>query len=391
LRLKLRDARRTGGRWWAKLREVLSRREPRLLILGLVLTLLPPVLAARYLETEEPTLGQPSAVGFIPPSTAEPERGFALGMLVRVGKCNEDVDVTVVAAGTSEYWVDHRDLDPDASFWLALPGADADTVTVRLGATATDVTVPQDAPPKARSQPLKYTRRQAGDLAIVKGTVTRWTDTLKPVIAWYSADWLERRGPGSCFLRLPALTGEPGMVSAQIARRKAWAAKDSKKFPIRPYDVKIASRGMESVYDGTLEIAHASTIVVASTGDVDGGASLPSPDASSNGSASWTCRGRYKEVWSLDATDAHDSPDIVQGLQVTTTTAALSAATLRAQSGGNCSALAVVVESGAGFRRDVVLLAVGSIVSLGFAILVDLVRGLAKRRRRYLPPPGAGP
>ena len=355
----------------------LTRRRQLALVAGLALILGAPWLAIHVLRTDPPPPGEPAAVGFVPPEPATPGKGFALGLLVEVKGCDKRVDVTAVAAGTAEYWIDNRRLDERKTFRLALPDASPHEVKVELGTRASDVTdPPKNASKTERPSALKIVdKRQERDLLIVEGRVSRWPNTVAPVVARYSADWLTRRGLGSCYLRLPALTGSIGIVSSQAAQGLGVPLGDDRY--VKPDQIKVDSKWLQrwATYESRLEIVHGVAIVVTASGDaVDVGASLPSPDTTTNGSPTWACNGHPKRVGALRDTSG-DVPELLNGLDKFKTVGAYSSRLLAREDAGDCSAVAVVVESSAGYSRDLVLLAVGALASLGFTTLVEL--GLA--------------
>ena len=89
------------------------------------------------------------AVGFVPPAPARPGRGFAVGVAVKVNGCSNPVDVSVVAAGTADYWIDQlqspRKNPVWSSFRLILPGVGLRDLRVGLADSATDLTTPAQA------------------------------------------------------------------------------------------------------------------------------------------------------------------------------------------------------------------------------------------------------
>jgi hypothetical protein len=117
---------------------------------------------------------------------------------------------------------------------------------------------------------------------------------------------------------------------------------------------------------------HGATTVVVATGDLLTGDSLPSPDTSTHGSPTWTCRGRPKAVGLLQPERGERVPDLILGFSPGDSGGAFSARALKDGDAGNCSALAVIVQLGSAYQRDLVLLATGAIVSLGFTILIEL-------------------
>ncbi len=55
-------------------------------------------------DDANPSLG---ALGFVPPQRPLPGKGFAVGMAIIVSGCSNPVKVSVVVAGTGDYWDEH--------------------------------------------------------------------------------------------------------------------------------------------------------------------------------------------------------------------------------------------------------------------------------------------
>jgi hypothetical protein len=348
------------------------------LLVGLLLIGLGPMFALVVLRVRQPARVEPAALGFDPPGEARNGRGFALGVHLKVDDCDDDVEVTVVATGTAEFWLDRERMGHTARFAIALPDARAEEVRVTLGASASDVTVPQDVPrggnsPAGEDHDLTVTERRVdGELLIVEGRVKRWLDTLAPVVVHYRADWLADRGLGSCYLSLPALTGDRSMLSTQIARGLAYPLGQA---PLGPKDTDVYSLRTKrsAIYNPTLEILRGGTTVEVLGGDVDGGSSLPPPGSTTQGSPRWGCAGGPSSVGVLRDGSEQPVPDVLLGRNLDRSGGVLSDEALARYDAGNCSAVAVVVQASASYQRDLVLLAVGALVSLGFTILIETV------------------
>ena len=351
-------------------------------VIGLALILLPVATGGYLIRSDQPQRQEPASVGFVPPLPAKPHRGFALSMLVEVASCAGPARVVVVAAGTAEYWHDrgHRlhEIEHSRSylprrFRFALPDVRAGTLRVWRGRNATDVQVPQE--PAQSAAPRRFleiqTKSPSADrsLTVVTGTVPKWTQDLAPIVAGYEArGWLKRKGWGSCFLKLPALTGDLSVVSAQMSRGRA-----GQQFgPVQDFPVSSTRTKASAVYKAWLDPTHGATTVLARGGDISTGESLPSPTSSTNGSPTWACGPRTKKPGLLLGRQPSTVPDIIFGYGADATPGALARRAVELGDKGDCSALAVLIESSAGWRRDALLLLVGALVSLGFAICIEL-------------------
>jgi hypothetical protein len=347
--------------------------------LGATLVVGPLALGVPLLSQENPSRVEPASVGFVPPVLAKPGRGFTIGLVARVRDCGEPLDVTVVAAGTAEYWLDNADrLRGPANFQLALPNVLGE-VRVRPGTTATDVVDPDTTKLRRKDPALLAPENfrierptQDGELTIVRGAITNWPSTLVPIIADFDADWTEERGLESCFVQLPAIAGDLSILSAQRARREA---RKVEELVVGLDDLTVDSRGLGigARYDPGLEVAYGTATVRIENGSIDTDESLPQPPRSVNGNPTWTCSGQARKANLLDEA-LRKSPTgnyVLLGPDPAGTAGALSTLALIVGPGGDCSAVVAVVESSAPWKRDLLLLLIGAIVSLGITILVE--------------------
>jgi hypothetical protein len=363
---------------------VLDSATRRLWRLGFAIALIvgPLVVGIMALSQQSPQRVEPSSVGVVPPVAARPARGFTVGLVARLNSCDQPLDVTVVAAGTAEYWIDNAArMRGRSRFRLALPGVLDRKVEVRTGTTAGDVVDPDTtrlrrgdaplvAPPDFRVDPVQ----QRGDLTIVSGAIKNWPATLVPIIAEFRADWIEERGIGTCFIHLPAIAGDLSILSAQRALGKA---RHVRSLIVGPNDLTVDSRrlGIAARYRPGLEVAYGSATVRVDNGSIDSDESLPAPGESVNGNPTWTCSGRARSTKALAETSsarASDTDDyVLLGPDPLGSAGALSTAALRARPAGDCSAVVAASEASAQWKRDLVLLLIGAFVSLGVTILVE--------------------
>ena len=353
-----------------------------LLIIG------PVIVGVQALGESSPERTEPSSVGFVPPMPAKPGRGFSVGLVAHVRSCDEPIAVTVVAAGTAEFWLDRAKLLRGHSrFTFALPRVLDGDVSVRPGTTATDVVDPDTARLRADDAALvpphafrMDSLERRGELTIVTGTIRNWPATLVPVIAQFSADWIEGRGVGTCFIHLPAIAGDLSILSAQ---RAVGNAREISRLIVGPNDLTVDSRdlGIAAPYRPGLEVAYGSATVRVDNGSIDSDESLPAPTESVNGNPTWTCVGRARSTRALaDGEQPRIDDDyVLLGPDPLGSAGALSNAALRAGPAGDCSAVVAVVEGSAQWKRDLILLLIGAAISLGVTILVE--RAMEQRRR----------
>ena len=355
--------------------------------LVVVLLIAGPILIGVFaLSQESPERKEPASVGFVPPLGGKPGRGFTVGLVARLRSCEEPLDVTVVAAGTAEYWLDNAAaLRGRVAFQLALPGVVGE-VELRPGTTATDVVDPDTTELRRNDPPLllpgdfRRTRtRRTGDLLIVGGTIRDWPKTLVPVIADFRADWIEERSLGTCFIHLPAIAGDLSILSAQ---RALGNARKVDSLIVGPNDLTVDSRdlGLGARYRPGLEVVYGSATVRVDNGSIDTDDSLPPPSESVNGNPTWTCMGRARSTKLLgdkpSGPAVEDEDYVLLGPDPLGSAGALSTPALRAGPAGDCSAVVAANEASSEWKRDLVLLLIGAVVSLGITILVELALGM---------------
>ena len=350
------------------------------LAVGVVLVVVPVLLAIDQLSVSAPAQQEPSSLAVIPLPAPTRHAGMALGMLAAVEDCGSKVDVTVVAQPTAEYWIARRNAE-EVTF--ALPDARHDDVRFRLGESASDVTTPQDVVDRGRGDGetrsagirVRKTRYEGPerDLLVATLEVPHWNRTLAPIIASYSADWLEYRGLGSCWLRLPARRATsrssrrnghstPTSHSVRACRQTREICACSPGGRTRRRSIRRVSRrstARSPWFRRRPRSANRSPTHRAARTAARRGSARPSP------------RRRHGRCTHppLDQAVGHqrDGRRRIAG--------AFSSKVISSAKAGNCSAVAAVIESSAGWQRDLFMLVVGTVVGLGFTLLVDLLKG----------------
>jgi hypothetical protein len=161
-----------------------------------------------------------------------PIRGIVISTSILVESCDQPVNVTVVASGTAEYWRRNRHRIRRLRGLFALAIWDPDVRNIRIGVVD----------PAAGVQPLPSLRETLdtsgvrlkriasnGRATAVTGDVLNWRQTWKSIALNFQANWLYPRSVGTCFLRLPALTGAaPNKATTDAAHRvsrsvESWA------------------------------------------------------------------------------------------------------------------------------------------------------------------------
>ncbi|MGZ6669690.1 MAG: hypothetical protein ACXVH3_34000 [Solirubrobacteraceae bacterium] len=186
--------------------------------------------------------------------------------------------------------------------------------------------------------------------------------------------------PPRARLLLSALAGDLAVLSAQRARGSAHRGKKLEGGQTT-LAVSSPARNWVAKYDRSLELVRGSTTVVTERGDVATGDSLPQPDTSVSGSPTWTCRTVRKSIGTVEHAREGPAPDFLSAPHEQAT-GALSERAITQGPAKDCSALAVIVQTGANRDRDLVLLLVGAAMSLGFALSVELVIELLRDAAR---------
>ena len=339
---------------------------------GALLIVLSVLVGIWQLPTDRAPKGEPESIGVVPgiESRSADGNGLTAGLGVEVDDCGDRPEVTFVANGSVEYWRRYGSRFSDVShFQVALPGTDLEDVRVGMSDDATVVQFPTTAKRQEPKFLRDVTIRERDGVTIVTGAVGKWSKHLNSVVVQFRPDWLEKRSIGTCYLRLPALTGGRTVLAAQIARGPLETA--------RPGQAVIRSErtGRVAIYEPWLETTFASATVVIEGGDILAEESRPSPDTTFEGHPAWVCETRPPRSVEIDEDRGGRTPDILSGSS--TAGAVYSREYTRDTRGTDCDGIAVITENSAGTKRDLLLLGLGATVSLGAAILVETLLGPA--------------
>ena len=219
--------------------------------------------------------------------------------------------------------------------------------------------------------------RQHYEAALIRVRVRGWATTLAPVTARYTTSaWTERRGLGSCYLHLPATTGERAIIAAQQALGQAKAPRRIVPGKATPILVFSPAKGVAATYRAALAAQLGYTTVRVRGASVATDESLPGPDERFDGHSTWTCKTRARAAGLPSDRRGSRPPGLLLGTSVRSTGAlSIDAAP------NDCSAVAVIVESGAASARDAYLLIAGALFGLGVALTLDLLRNRAQERQ----------
>jgi hypothetical protein len=326
----------------------------------------------RVLRVEGIPSGDPPEIGFLPPASAQPGRGVAVGMSVSVRDCNESAHVRLVASGTAEYWIDNASrLGRDPEFKLSVPESSPKNIEIGTTYFANDVVNPAKADSDAEGVSAKRIEAN-GRHTVITGRVPNWGKRLGSVVVSFDADWLLDRGLGTCYVRLPTMSGSSTAFAAELAAGRAReSVEDLPPVPPQTPVVTDIGSGLVAIYRVEEEIVHGNASVLAQEGgDVLSDESLPPPDTHVNGNPTWVCRSRPSTSGVVGETPPKSVPDFLFGKGKASGVA--SAAEIERELGSTCDGFAVVAEQDADEQRDLVILLIGIGISLGLGVLIDL-------------------
>lgn len=226
--------------------------------------------------------------------------------------CPDSATVRVVFSGTPAFWEDHaRELRGTHRFALGIVSSEGLEIRdVKFGFAANPEVAPvrpefggpepfSDAAPSGSLEHAEP--RREGQSWMIAGTVRDWGTHWAPLAVEFTADWVATRTMlGSCYLRLPSLTGTaegPRRAAVNTALGGLFGAED-----VRPVDER-AARGIfgsavtpddalgQRIEREVVRVVPASAgrIVVDSSGELVASESSPSPGAASADQGIWTC------------------------------------------------------------------------------------------------------
>ncbi len=372
------------------------RRELRLqALLGSLLVAVGVLVAAALLRTAEVPEREPLAIGFTPPRGAPPipGRGFAIALHTELRNCERGSVHTLILGGSAEYWQDQnsRTFPRRARMTVALP-ANARDITTGFAANATDLVAPSDARrPNDLGRSSRVRSRVVGNRfgqTLVRVEVDDWMATLAPLRIGYRSRAVRALAVGRCWTRLPALSGDYGVLAGQVAAgyavRGVQGVAPTGPSPIAVYS---SESGAAGIYDPRLAATRGISTVASLGGSVDLGSSSPTPDRSVKGAPAWTCRSSSPGAEAQSArrpTPGAQAPDFLVPDAGGAAAGAPSLSAIDARAMGDCSAVVFATSSGSSSRRDLGLVLAGALLG-GTTLIVEAALGLTggtTRRRR---------
>jgi hypothetical protein len=362
-----------GGRDGAR-----RTREVAIALTGAGLAVASVVAGLSVLRVDEPPVGELFAAG---PGIATglgpaPGRGMVAGLGVRFTGCDRPLEGTLVFAGTAEFFEDHAvALARPRHVTVAVPGTEGVEIdSVGLGGGYYDALAPNTAAAdggESSASPLEHeppVRRLA--VTSVDAVVRGWSSSLSPIVVRFTADWVERRGLGTCYLKLPPLVGTATVIGAQDGRGRGVPTRDE----LPNGDETHSNDGSVWVpYRRAMAIGSAVAVVDAGRHEVIDADRAPNAVAGSL--PAYACSGGDPSTGELGDRDVDlAGPGIDGGYAVR------GAAFGRLARELDCGGIVTIAEAGSATKRDLVLLLVGAAFSLGIAMVLEVLLDVHRRR-----------
>lgn len=368
-------------------------RAPRLRVaLGLAVTVAAIVAGSTLIGVQAVQAPEQRGIGVLVDGTNSlASRGFdtglTLSMKARVSACGDPVAVHLTLAPTAEFWRDNAlVLRSQATVHLAIPDAliqhiDADTAEDALAA----VVDPQTSSTVEEGAQVTSTEVDAEtDTTVMDILVPGWGRSLAPLVVSFEADWTKQRSRlGGCYLNLPALAGHPTVLSgAQLAGTALPLGEDLGTRDANVFEVESRSAGVHAYWNSDYEVTRGVTSIDLGAYALQDGASA-APDTTLSGAPAWTCRTTIPDTFAnLDTQDprAPTADFNITGSQATTV--AFSAERIaQILEQRTCATFVAIEAPGAGTRRDLLLIIIGALFSIGMELVLS---GLVIERRPVL-------
>jgi hypothetical protein len=331
------------------------------------------------------------------------DRGFTVSMAVQVRECGEPVRVQVTLAPTAEFWIDNGEaLTSPTTVRFAIPDdlasdAAVDAAVDHLGAwTGADGLAPftsADLVGADAMLQLEPVATKAPRATFVAVAVPDWAQSQSPVTVSFEADWTRHRASlGGCYVSLPAVAGMPTVLSSAQLAGKAFESRSA--LPDDSFSVFVVASedaGLYAYYNERFEVTRGVTSLELGDLALEESATFPAPNANLAGAPAWTCRssipfsyGYARRERGADAGDVYAPEDVVNSGGTTSFSDNRQAEILDQST---CASFVAVEAASARTRRDLLLIAVGTVIALGVELLIS---GLHRRRRNDEPPRSPG-
>jgi hypothetical protein len=351
-----------------------------LIVIGIALMVLSVTIGQRLLDVEEPPRGElfPAGVGIASDVKGEFNRNFTIGLAVTFIDCDDPVNVTIGIAGTAEYFEDNEiPLSRRTDFTVTVPSEELGEVTVGHGGGYFDVLNPLIAKSLSGGPLRTEAPVERQGVTIIRGSMEEWSSHLSSLVVQFKAHWLIDRGLGTCYLKLPPLVGTSTIIGAQVGPGRTTQSEGAfaQKFPDAEY-TNNESGTIFAVYDRSLAIHNGLSVVQPGRNDIL--KFEPSPNTIAAGLAAIACSQSAPTTGDLGTRNV----DLIFGESADYGGGALRNRAFAEQTGLDCSGLVTLAEAGASSQRDLVLLIVGAVFSLGAALVLEI--GLDIQRRRIM-------
>ncbi len=314
------------------------------------------------------------------PSGGTPVDGLAspitVSVALEVTNCRDRVGVRLTITPAAEFWNAHAaELADGAVLGIAVPDSTLTDVTASLEDDALEATV-SPARELSKGKPLSIAKTDATsvpDTTMVTIEVAKWGLTNKPVSLSFDAAWTSTRsGLGSCYVTLPALSGLPTVVSAA---ELAGVASDEDADLTGQHNLLVVTSqdpSRHAYYNVDYEVTRGVAILSLGESTLDQVVGGSAPDANFGGNNAWTCRSTLTDrVGAVGVTpEGEDIPDLV--LAPDAKSYSISEGRMgEILAQRNCASFVAVDESGASTKRDLVLIMIGALFSLGVELFLS--------------------
>ena len=347
---------------------------------GVLLMFLTVLFGQQLLAVKEPPRGQlfSVGVGIVPPGKPLPNRGFVSSLGAEFTSCDEPVNVTVVLAGTAEYFEDQRsELRTERAVTVAVPSEGVTDLRLGYGTDYFDLYDPFTVKPR-RDLDVQWSAqepRKHRAVTSITGRMTDWQAHLVPLIARFKADWLLPRGLGTCYLKLPHMAGGHTLIAAEdaLGRSEATSGALVERFPNIGTWTSDDRETIFVSYDGpSRAIRQGVSVVKPGKNDVIG--SQPETEIVTAGLPALLCAAEQPRTGGFGESRA----ELVFGPEGGV--AIRNRSFRREAHSTTCGGVFTLAETGAPARRDFVLLMIGAAFSIGAALVLEVALDIQRRR-----------
>jgi len=380
---------RLRRRGWRDVLRVVAPASVGIALLGLAVW-----QAMRVLPVKGAPTAPPPAVAVELPSQGvhSTSNGYVLALVLNVKDCSTPVSVFAAIVLPKEYF-GFEDSEVTTTVTKALVGIGVDDPTVKM------LSIVQSGWQSDR-QLLGFPHWQVGfkKSLLVGGTgraevlrVDDWLAHPSEVDAWFTAKWLVRRGYGSCWLRLPSLTGgnvpyvavhAANAIDSVIGPKSGATNTGGSSGGSGTYHVNLPNGSVRTYeesepthtdyVDGLVPASVGYVTLVSPMSMIGGESTAPSPGV---GVPRWSCGTRPHQSQSDLMKEGEGSEGGLRYFNPPTIGA------FSATSSFDCSGVVALSEPGSQSTHDLMLLVIGATISLGGGLILESLLGRGRRRR----------